>query len=117
MLRYLLNVYLGKELFKASQPKVKDDDGMAQQFEEGFGLSRNAMKVAGGLELIGSIFLFLSAGSKSLSRLGSVLVGSVLSVAAFKHYEAGHGFKGSKHALTLLGLAALSFIDTLCKKK
>ncbi|MCJ0940197.1 DoxX family protein [Mammaliicoccus sciuri] len=117
MLRYLLNVYVGKQIFDSSQPKVKDDDGMAQQFEEGFGLSRNAMKLAGGLELVGSIFLFLSACNKSLSRLGSVLVGSVMTVAAYKHYEAGHGFKGAKHALTLLGLSALSFLDTLGKKK
>nr|WP_263314923.1 hypothetical protein [Mammaliicoccus sp. Marseille-Q6498] len=117
MLRYLLNVYVGKQMFEASKPKVKDDDGMAQQFEEGFGLSRNSMKLAGGLEVIGSVFLFLSAFSKSLSRLGSVVTGSVLAVAAYKHYEAGHGYKGAKHALTLLGLSALSFVDTLCKKK
>ena len=117
MLRYLLNVYVGKELFKASQPKVKNDDGMAQQFEEGFGISRNAMKLTGGLEVLGSAFLFLSAFSKTFSRLGSLIIGSVLSVASYKHYEAGHGFKGSKHALQLLGLSALSFIDTLGKKK
>lgn len=117
MLRYLLNVYIGKEMIKASQPKVKDDDGMAQQFEEGFGLSRNSMRLAGGLEAVGSIFLFLSAFNKSLAKLGTVILGSVLAVAAYKHYEAGHGYKGAKHALSLLGLTALSFVDTLGKKK
>ena len=39
-------------------------------------------------------------------------------VAAYKHFEAGHGKEGAQHALDLLGLAALSFADTFdCDNK
>ena len=40
----------------------------------------------------------------------------MLGVAAYKHFEAGHGKAGAQHALDLLGLAALSLIDTFSKK-
>ncbi|MDU6535852.1 MAG: hypothetical protein E6517_10470, partial [Intestinibacter bartlettii] len=40
----------------------------------------------------------------------------VLSVAVYKRLEAGHGKVGAQHALDLLGLAALSLIDTFSKK-
>ena len=46
---------------------------------------------------------------------GSLVTFSVLSVAVYKRLEAGHGKVGAQHALDLLGLAALSLIDTFSK--
>ena len=55
--------------------------------------------------------------NKNISRLGSLAAISVLGVAAYKHFEAGHGKKGAQHALDLLGLSTLSLLDTFsCKK-
>lgn len=41
----------------------------------------------------------------------------MLGVAAYKHFEAGHGKAGAQHALDLLGLATLSLLDTFDGKR
>ncbi len=69
LLQHFSNGYVAKTLFQSSLPKVQDDDQAATQFKEGFKLSRKAMKFAGLLELIGSIFLFISIISKSGKKI------------------------------------------------
>ncbi|RYG71503.1 hypothetical protein EU245_13925 [Lentibacillus lipolyticus] len=111
-------VNVAKTLFQSSLPKVQDDAQAATQFKEGFNLSRNAMKFTGLLELIGSVFLFISIISKSgkkFARIGVLLTNIVLGGAIFKHLEAGHGVDGSKKALKLFGLNTLNFIETMRK--
>ena len=49
LLRHVINTY-GSEIFKSSLPKVQNSDEMAQQFEQGFGLSRRSMRLAGALK-------------------------------------------------------------------
>ncbi|GEQ05715.1 DoxX family protein [Staphylococcus gallinarum] len=118
ILRYLTNLKLAKELYGAAKPKLQGDQSMKDTFEEVFNLPSNAVPLAGAVEALSALFFVLSFGSKKLSRLGSLLAISVLGVAAFKHFEAGHGKAGAKHALDLTGLAALSLLDTVdCKKK
>ena len=51
------------KIFKSSLPKVQNSDEMAQQFEQGFGLSRRSMRLAGAFEMIGSL-LFTSIFGK-----------------------------------------------------
>jgi len=112
ILRYLTNLKLAKELYGAAKPKIKGDQSMKDTFVEVFNLP------AGAVEALSAVFFVLSFASKRLSRLGSLLTIAVLGVAAYKHFEAGHGKAGAKHALDLTGLAALSFLDTFdCKKK
>jgi len=107
ILRYLTNLKLAKELYGAAKPKLKGDQSMKDTFTGVFNLPSNAVPL-----------VVLSFASKRLSRIGSLLTISVLGVAAYKHFEAGHGKAGAKHALDLSGMAALSFLDTLdCKKK
>ena len=48
-----------------------------------------------------------------MTRIATVLTFGVLSVAAYKHYEAGHGKAGAQHALDLMKLAGLSTLDTI----
>ncbi|WP_251517893.1 MULTISPECIES: hypothetical protein [Staphylococcus] len=118
ILRYLTNLKLAKELYGASKPKLKGDQGMKDTFENVFNMPSNSVPLAGALEALAALFFTFSFASKNLSRLGSIFTFGVLGMAAFKHFEAGHGKAGAKHALDLLGLAALSFLDTLdCKKK
>src|SRR5699024_8094484 len=115
MIKHVSNGYVAKEVFNSSLPKVKNDDGTAHQFKEGFNLSRNVMRIVGVLECIGSIFLFLSVFSRKFVRIGTVLINIVLGGAIFKHLKAGHGFKGAKAALKLFGLNVLNFAETLRK--
>ncbi|ASK62362.1 hypothetical protein CFK37_09440 [Virgibacillus phasianinus] len=118
MLQHFSNGYVAKTLFQSSLPKVQGDDQTATQFKEGFKLSRRAMKFAGLLELIGSIFLFISIIAKSgkkFARIGALMINIVLGGAIFKHLEAGHGVAGSKKALKLFGLNTLNFIETMRK--
>ncbi|MFD2760433.1 hypothetical protein [Lentibacillus juripiscarius] len=118
LLQHFSNGYVAKTLFQSSLPKVQDDDQAATQFKEGFKLSRKAMKFAGLLELIGSIFLFISIISKSgkkFTRIGALMINIVLGGAIFKHLEAGHGVDGSKKALKLFGLNTLNFIEAMRK--
>lgn len=117
ILRYLTNLKLAKELYGASKPKLKGDQSMKDTFVEVFNLPSNAVPLAGAVEALSAVFFVLSFASKRLSRVASLLTISVLGVAAYKHFEAGHGKAGAKHALDLSGLAALSFLDTIdCKK-
>ncbi|HLR19183.1 MAG TPA: hypothetical protein VK115_04625 [Staphylococcus sp.] len=117
ILRYLTNLKLAKELYGASKPKLKGDQSMKDSFESVFNLPSNAVPLAGAVEALSALFFVLSFASKRLSRIGSLLTISVLGVAAFKHFEAGHGKAGAKHALDLTGLAALSLLDTVDLKK
>lgn len=118
ILRYLTNLKLAKELYGAAKPKIKGDQSMKDTFVEVFNLPANTVPLAGAVEALSAVFFVLSFASKRLSRLGSLLTIAVLGVAAYKHFEAGHGKAGAKHALDLTGLAALSFLDTFdCKKK
>ena len=118
ILRYLTNLKLAKELYGAAKPKLKGDQSMKDTFTGVFNLPSNAVPLAAAVEPLRAVFFVLSFASKRLSRIGSLLTISVLGVAAYKHFEAGHGKAGAKHALDLSGMAALSFLDTLdCKKK
>ncbi|MBY7144920.1 DoxX family protein [Virgibacillus sp. NKC19-3] len=115
MLKHLSNGYVAKEMINSSLPKVKNDEQAAQQFKNGFNLSRNAMRVAGFFELIGSIFLLMSVFGKKFVRIGTVMINIILGVAIFKHLKAGHGLKGSKSALKFFGLNTVNFMETLRK--
>ncbi|GGK05635.1 hypothetical protein GCM10007063_30080 [Lentibacillus kapialis] len=115
MLKHISNGYVAKEIFNSSLPKVKNDDQAAHQFKNGFNLSRNAMILAGFFELIGSIFLFMSVFGGKFVRIGTIMINIVLCGAIFKHFEAGHGLKGSKKALKFFGLNTLNFMETLRK--
>src|SRR5699024_2739374 len=107
-----------KEIFQSSMPKVKNDDQAADQFKNGFQLSRNAMKLAGFFELVGSLFLMLSILSRSgktFIKIGTILINIILDGALFKHLQARHGFKGAKQALQLYSLNTLNFIESTRK--
>lgn len=116
-MNHVSNGYVGTKVLKSSLPKVKNDEQTAQQFEQGFNLSRKTMRFVGIFELIGSLFLFLSVFSKKFIRIGTVMINIVLGVAIFKHFKLGHGYKGSKTALQLFGLNIISFAETLRNKK
>ena len=49
-LRYATNLKLAKELYDASKPKLKGDQGMIDTFTNTFGLPENSVKLAGGVE-------------------------------------------------------------------
>src|SRR5699024_508715 len=118
MLRRVSNEYMTKEMFQSSMTKVKNDDQAADQFKNGFQLSRNAMRLAGFFELVGSLFLMLSILSRSgktFIKIGTVLINIVLGGAIFKHLQARHGFQGAKKALQLFGLNTLNFIESTRK--
>ena len=88
VLRYATN--LAKRLYDASKPKLKGDQGMIDTFTNTFGLPENSVKLAGGVEAAAAGLLLLVL-NKNISRLGSLAAISVLGVAAYKHFEAGHG--------------------------
>lgn len=115
MIKHVSNGYVAKEVFNSSLPKVKNDDRAAQQFEEGFNISRPVMRIVGLFEFIGSVLLFMSVFSRRLVRVGTILINIVLGGAIFKHLKAGHGFKGAKTALKLFGLNVLNFAESLRK--
>src|SRR5699024_10515171 len=118
MLRRVSNGYVAKEIFQSSMPKVKNDDQAADQFKNVFQLSRNAMKLAGFFELVGSLFLMLSILSRSgktFIKIGTILINIILGGAIFKHLQAVHGFKGAKKALQLFSLNKLNFIESTRK--
>ena len=112
ILRYATNLKLAKDLYAASKRKLTGNPYTKQDFK----LSERAMKLAGVIEFIASGLFATSVLHKNISRLGSLVTFSVLSVAVYKRLEAGHGKVGAQHALDLLGLAALSLIDTFSKK-
>lgn len=114
-MNHVSNGYVGRRVLNSSLPKVKDDEQAARQFEDGFNISRGIMRLVGLFELIGSMFLFMSVFSKKFVRIGTVMINLVLGVAIFKHFKAGHGFKGAKVALQLFGLNIINFAETLRK--
>ena len=97
-----------------SKRKLTGNPYTKQLFTQDFKLSERAMKLAGVIEFIAS-GLFATSVLHKIS-LASLVTFSVLSVAVYKRLEAGHGKVGAQHALDLLGLAALSLIDTFSKK-
>ncbi|GAA0614862.1 hypothetical protein GCM10009001_35190 [Virgibacillus siamensis] len=115
MLKHISNGYVAKGMINSSLPKVKNDEQTAQQFKEGFNLSRNAMRLAGLVELIGSVLLLMSVFGRKFVRFGTIMLNIVLGVAIFKHIQAGHGLKGSKGALKYFGLNIVNFFETLRK--
>lgn len=112
MLKHVSNGYVAKEIFSSGLPKVQNDDDAAHQFKEGFQLSRTVMRIVGLFEVIGSVFMFMSLFGRKFVRIGTVIINIVLGGAIFKHFQAGHGMKGAKKALTLFGLNILNFIET-----
>lgn len=116
ILRYATNLKLAKDLYAASKRKLTGNPYTKPLFTQDFKLSERAMKLAGVIEFIASGLFATSVLHKNISRLGSLVTFSVLSVAVYKRLEAGHGKVGAQHALDLLGLAALSLIDTFSKK-
>ena len=104
ILRYAANLKLAKELYSSAKPKLKGDQGMIDTFQNVFGLPESSVKLAGTVEVCHAFYL-ASFLNKNLSRLGSIATFGVLGVAAYKHFEAGHGKEGAQHALDLLGLA------------
>lgn len=115
MLKYLVNLYVGSKVIDSGLNKIKADGNFGEEFEMEFNVNNDQMKIAGYFEAIGSIFLFLSFLGKSFTRIGVFLINSVLGVAILKHFQAGHGYEGSKGALKLFGLNILSFLETFRK--
>ena len=50
ILRYAANLKLAKELYTASKPKLKGDQGMIDTFQNVFGLPESSVKLAGTVE-------------------------------------------------------------------
>lgn len=115
MQNYVVNAYVAKDIIKSSMPKVKNDDQMAEQFEKGFGLSRNMMKIAGYFELIGSIFLLLSIFNKKFARIGTIMINIIMGGAIFSHLKAGQGIKSTKSAAKYFGLNMITLLDSFKK--
>lgn len=117
ILRYATNLKLAKELYQASKPKLQAKS-MIELFEHTFGLQKELVKYVGIAEATTAALYSASFINKNISRLASLSTIGILSVAAYKHFEAGQGKKGAQHALNLLGLATLSLLDTFsCNKK
>ncbi|MCC5217863.1 hypothetical protein LMO95_08120 [Staphylococcus aureus] len=119
ILRYATNLKLAKELYQASKPKLQEDKGMIELFEHTLiFLQKELVKYVGIAEATTAALYSASFINKNISRLASLSTIGILSVAAYKHFEAGQGKKGAQHALDLLGLATLSLLDTFsCNKK
>lgn len=115
MLKHTVNGYVANKVVRSGLPKVKGDDNAAQVFENEFNLSKKFMRLIGVIEVIGAMFLFLSAFGRKFVRIGTILLNIVLGGAIIKHVKAGHGYKGAKSALSLFGLNLLSFNETLRK--
>lgn len=115
MQKQLVDLYVAKNMYDAGLPKAKGDENMAEQFEQGFGLSKEFMKLVGKIEVVGAGFLALSVVSKKFALVGSVLLNVILAGAIFKHLEAGHGVKSTQAAAKLFGLNLLSMFSALKK--
>ena len=72
VLRYATNLKLAKELYDASKPKLKGDQGMINTFTNTFGLPENSVKLAGGVEAAAAGLFAASFLNKNISRLGSL---------------------------------------------
>src|SRR5699024_7810813 len=110
MMNHVSNGYVGTKVLKSSLPKVKNDEQTAQQFEQGFNLSRNTMRFVGIFELIGSLFLLYL--STKVIHIGTVMINIVFRVAIFKHLKLIYSYKGSKTVLQIFGLNIISFAET-----
>ena len=102
ILRYAANLKLAKELYDSSKPKLQGSQEMIDTFKNVFGLPEKSVKLAGTVEATAAA-LFTKFLKQNISRLGSIATFGVLGVAAYKHFEAGHGKEGAQHALDLLG--------------
>src|SRR5699024_6396019 len=118
MLQRVSNGYVAKEMFQSSMPKVRNDDQAADQFKNGFKLTRNAMKLAGFIELVEPLFLMLSILSRSRKKfikIRTILINIILADANFKHLQTRQSFKGAKKALQLFSLNTINFIESTRK--
>ncbi len=91
ILRYVTNLKLAKELYQASKPKLQEDKGMIELFEHTFGLQKELVKYVGIAEATTAALYSASFINKNISRLASLSTIGILSVAVYKHFEAGHG--------------------------
>ena len=57
ILRYAANLKLAKELYTASKPKLKGDQGMIDTFQNVFGLPESSVKLAGTVEVAAAAFI------------------------------------------------------------
>ena len=80
ILRYAANLKLAKELYTASKPKLKGDQGMIDTFQNVFGLPESSVKLAGTVEVAAAAFYAASFLNKNLSRLGSIATFGVLAL-------------------------------------
>ncbi|AQL55619.1 DoxX family protein [Abyssicoccus albus] len=115
MHKHVVNGYVANDIIKSSLPKVKNDEGMATQFKEGFNLSRNMMKIAGYFELIGSVLLILSIFNKKFARLGALMINVIMGGAIYHHLKAGHGVKSTQSAMKYFLLNLITIIDSFKK--
>lgn len=115
MLRHLVNFYVGKNMFEGGLQKIQNEGELGSDFEEKFDVDSNQMKIAGYFEAIGGALLFFTLFSKTLVRIGIVMMNLVLGTAIFKHYKSGDGFEETKGAIKFFGLNTLSFFETFRK--
>lgn len=115
MLRHLVNFYVGKNMFEGGLQKVQNDGELGSGFEEKFDVDSKQMKLAGYFEAIGGALLFFTLFSKTLVRIGIIMMNLVLGTAIFKHYKSGDGFEETKGAIKFFGLNTLSFFETFRK--
>jgi len=69
VLRYATNLKLAKELYDASKPKLKGDQGMIDTFTNTFGLPENSVKLAGGVEAAAAGLFAASFLNKNISSV------------------------------------------------
>lgn len=65
ILRYAANLKLAKELYTASKPKLKGDQGMIDTFQNVFGLPESSVKLAGTVEVAAAAFYAASFLNKT----------------------------------------------------
>src|SRR5699024_10310611 len=85
MLRHLVNFYVGKNMFEGGLQKVQYDGELGSGFEEKFNVDSNQMKLAGYFEAVGGWLMFLTLFSKTLVRIGIMMIDLILVTAIFKH--------------------------------
>ena len=66
ILRYAANLKLAKELYTASKPKLKGDQGMIDTFQNVFGLPESSVKLAGTVEVAAAGFFSASFLKKNV---------------------------------------------------
>lgn len=115
MLRHVVNFYVGKNMFENGLQKIQNDGELGEDFEEKFNVDSNQMKIAGYFEAIGGALLFFTLFSKTLVRIGIIMMNIVLGTAIFKHYKSGDTFDETKGALKFFSLNTLSFLETFRK--